>query len=535
MTLPRKRSRGRLALRLERAKLFLAQFCKSRGLGVSGSLSWWPTLWRMGCGRLAATGRGCYGRRLGGSFLFLVLTGGLGAEADDLPREVVLSDEVELEQAADAILEQFREAGYPAVDVTAEENEAGERVIKSEVLPFAGLDVEGTSSRVKMAAGRFFEDLVGEEIYMPELKRRLERFHRSPMHVAWVGLNQSPGAENASGVSLVLNVEESVPWVGRISAANDLPNPLPRGRVGVGFDWADLGGVSGITTLELGAAAPVSAFHYLRGSQRWLLPDGREWQVGLAYSGSEVASVAGLSEAWSGRVDAGHWWEWTGEKSGDYGRWRPFLGMAFRRANNAVFFGGGSQGAIASTLQLEGAARWEREWDRTGSVRVLGRVLGSVVGEQDDYEQLRRGAEPRHLLGRLQVAGRYRLTKSWQLQGLFLAQWATDPVLQADQMPLGGVGGVRGLPELSLLVDSGVIGRMTVERDLPIMQEIHQTIGCFFDVGSGWDLALRESRSVASLGGQWAGQWQGFEGKIELAHRLDASDHAVHFRLVHRF
>jgi hemolysin activation/secretion protein len=141
----------------------------------------------------------------------------------------------------------------------------------------------------------------------------------------------------------------------------------------------------------------------------------------------------------------------------DY-RHRLVFGVDQQLFDNDVSFSGlpvgVDVGAVPVSLRYEGA--WERPWGNAGFF-VEGVHNIEVGSDNNDaaYEANRAGADPQWNLARFGAEARYRLPKDFSLRGVFVGQFAGEPLIPGEQFGMGGANSVRGFRERVVTGDDG--------------------------------------------------------------------------------
>jgi hemolysin activation/secretion protein len=95
----------------------------------------------------------------------------------------------------------------------------------------------------------------------------------------------------------------------------------------------------------------------------------------------------------------------------------------------------------------------------------------------------------------------------------------------SERMPVGGSAGVMGYPSGELIGSNAALARVELAQILPAWaQGLDSSWSVFTDWGQAAAAkplsALDERRSIRDIGLGWAGNYQGFMFKAQVAHRL---------------
>ncbi len=107
------------------------------------------------------------------------------------------------------------------------------------------------------------------------------------------------------------------------------------------------------------------------------------------------------------------------------------------------------------------------------------------------YEQLRIGAKPRYLYGRLAVGDIIQLPGDFEFSALLRLQASTDPLLPSEQFGLGGSDTVRGYLERVFLADDALCANIELRTPpMSLFPSVKNELRflAFVDYGRGWNL-----------------------------------------------
>ncbi len=154
--------------------------------------------------------------------------------------------------------------------------------------------------------------------------------------------------------------------------------------------------------------------------------------------------------------------------------------------------------------------------------------------------------DARFLVWLLQAQAAHRFDRTGiELLGRIDAQLASEPLLPAEQMALGGASSVRGYPENQLVRDSGVL--LSAEVRVPLWSYSDGTprlqVAPFLDLAQAWNSG-RETPDPRWIGGaglalRWQvvrgvmaeAAWAGRLSRVERAEDHGLQDAGVHLRL----
>lgn len=182
-------------------------------------------------------------------------------------------------------------------------------------------------------------------------------------------------------------------------------------------------------------------------------------------------------------------------------------------------------------------------------------ALGGRYGSAAQFEAVRAGALRRYLSLRLNLFGGLALPNGWQMQGRLNSQYSPDALVSGEQLGLGGAHSVRGYEEREIVGDSGFFGALELHGP-DLSKRLSGIFGerafnlhllGFTDLGrvrNQGDLPCRGAQtscSVASLGLGARLSAGPLQVRLDLARalragqRTAANDLAVHFLVNYSF
>ncbi|MGJ8697863.1 MAG: ShlB/FhaC/HecB family hemolysin secretion/activation protein [Verrucomicrobiaceae bacterium] len=456
---------------------------------------------------------------------------------NEVPDREVLEEAVaqarDADGAADAILIHYHDRGFPAVGVEVVD-ERGRRRAVIEVARFGKVWLGEGPERTEKVAGEFFGELSGSPVDRKVLAGMLEDFHANPLHRVVPKLQPS---EDGVRVNALLQIEQSEAQRFSAGYLDTGANPLPRERVWVRGEFADLFGRSTLTSAQVSSAFDPGEFHAVQLGTRFFQRGNQELGFDLSYSGASGFSVGGF-DAYSWQ--AGVSWE-RGEAE-----WRGWertttAGFSYRKSNNALEFGAATARGLADVFQVRVGQEWERR-DEGAETQVQADLIASPggtssAGDDAAHQSLRPGARAEYLMARAGLWHRRDLPKGWDAVVHAAGQWSSDPVLQADQIALGGASGLRGLPEQFALGDEGYFGGVEIRTPvLEVAGDWKVRPSVFLQAGETFNLVTGGSTSAVTsgLGIQVAGG-EGLRASVHAGWRLDSGGSELHTQLTWKF
>ena len=132
---------------------------------------------------------------------------------------------------------------------------------------------------------------------------------------------------------------------------------------------------------------------------------------------------------------------------------------------------------------------------------------------------------------------RQDLAQGWDLVANLAGQWSGNPVLQADQIALGGASGLRGLPEQFALGDSGILGGIELRTPVIDMNSDWKLRpSLFLQSGKTFDQVSNTESSATTAGiGIQIGHDDSLRASFHSGWRLDQGGAEIHSQLTWKF
>lgn len=137
-----------------------------------------------------------------------------------------LTDAPDADSAADALLQHYQNAGYPATSVEVEDLN-GQRIVTVGVARFGKLWLSEGPPHTQKVATVHFGRLSNRFVSQPELAASLKSFHANPLHRAVPQLQPS---QDGISVDALLKIEQSAPSQFSAGYLDTGARPLPRDR-----------------------------------------------------------------------------------------------------------------------------------------------------------------------------------------------------------------------------------------------------------------------------------------------------------------
>jgi hemolysin activation/secretion protein len=438
-----------------------------------------------------------------------------------------------LNEISRAVILRYRDQDHPLVDVVVPEQQVDNGVVQIAVVEFK-------LGRVRVEGNHWFASdvLAGEVSLEPG-----DAIVGSRLLIDQAVLNANPvrqvdviyeRGQEAGSTDIVLKTTDRLPL--RVYAGFDDAGPPALGtdRYNVGFTWANVFGLDHQFSYQFTASSDIlsgnpaipgrpDAPRFEAHAFNYTLP--LPWSDQLTIFGLYARAVPRLAEEFD---QLGL----TGQASLRYTLRLPPLGRVtqelqfgydFKTTNNNLAFGGFEVSANVSEIDqavAQYSAALKDSYGSTSATAILYAAPGGITGGNNnaDFVSQRPGASSRYVYGQLTLE---RLTEIprvgplppglvWAIKGTL--QEATAPLLASEQLPLGGVGSVRGYDPYTVIGDEGFLlsnelrlpsfSAVGLGRDEPWLDRLQPFV--FSDVGHAASLEAQpgepSNATLASVG-----------------------------------
>ncbi|MDR5752813.1 MULTISPECIES: ShlB/FhaC/HecB family hemolysin secretion/activation protein [unclassified Caballeronia] len=391
----------------------------------------------------------------------------LAGFAPDLGRPLSFGRLAEIRRA---VVQRYRDAGLPLVDVYAPEQDVSSGVVHITVASYR-------LGQVVVRGNRHFSSALlagemplesGATIRESDVASGLSMLNANPYRT--VDVVYAPGeAENTTNV--VLQTEDRFPL--RVSAGYDnagVPQ-LGRDRFFAGFDYGNLFG------LDQQIAYQATASNDLFGGNPYI--EGRTnrprfvahalnysaplpWQDRIELFGVYAQSTPRLPDSYgqtgiSAQMSFRYDW-----RLAPLDGWQQQIqfGYDFKRSNNDLEFGGFQVFNSNTHIHQFVFAYDVNRLDALGQARANATLVlspGRLDGDNQDeaFDTARHGATPRYAYLQLSAQRDVTIGPGFALWGRGMFQWTPDTLLPSEEMGLGGESSVRGYDPYVVQGDRG--------------------------------------------------------------------------------
>ncbi|CAD6553156.1 hypothetical protein LMG24235_05201 [Paraburkholderia sabiae] len=420
--------------------------------------------------------------------------------AADLDKPLTFGRLAEIRQA---VIERYRHAGKPLVDVYVPEQDISSGVVHIDVAEFK-------LGRVRANGNRYFSSTLleremplvsGDPILQTQVSRGLAVLNANPYRR--VDAIFAPG-EATNTTDVVLQTDDRLPLRANVGYDNQGVPSLGRDRFFAGLGYGNLFGLDQQIAYQFTASNDffsgnpdiegrtnrarfmAHAFSYV-APLPWL--DSIELFGVYAQSTPRLPNTygqTGISAQFSARYD------WRLPSTGDWTQLIQF-GYDFKRSNNDLEFGG-FQVFNSNTHIHQFVAVYDISQQKdTGTAHAAATFVaspGGLDGDNSDaaFNTARQGATSRYTYLQLTGSDAFALGKGFTLAANGTFQWTPDTLLPSEEIGLGGESSVRGYDPYVVLGDRGWYAQTELRTPAFALgtNDVLVQPFAFFDAGRVW-------------------------------------------------
>lgn len=418
----------------------------------------------------------------------IVVTGNTLVDTPELRQAVVhfigsgksLDD---LSAARKALLDAYARAGYELVTIDYDESgsRGGVHRFRVREVRVERVRVTGTQALEESAVRAQLPSLSEEATpKLGQLSRELFLFNDNPGRNAIIDY----AAAGEGKVNAEVRVTEGPQSRFALNYNNTGSAQTGRSRVTLSGSHYNLFGASHQASFSLGTS-PEEPEKVLQLGLSYAIPLpglGDLFSVSASHSRvkvgtvADVFNVAGESDAWNVRymrnlhrtAEARHVLE---------------FGYDERRYRDLIDFFGINIGASVTAKPVSLGYRMQQYWPGQAvqfGLTWLQNLSGGRRNDDDAYAASRFGADANWSAVQFEAGWQRALQGEWVLSGRLSGQYASEPLIGAEQFGLGGAGAIRGFGEREGAGDRGIRG--SVEVTTPIIAGSHRFVA-FVDAG----------------------------------------------------
>lgn len=437
-----------------------------------------------------------------------------------------------------AVVQRYRAAGQPLVDVYVPEQDVSDGVVKIAIAEFR-------AGRVIPKGNRYFSDALlaremplasGEPLHESDVASGLALLNANPYRR--VDVIYAPGAARDT-TDVVLQTEDRFPFRIYGGYNNDGVRDLGRDRILAGFDYGNLFGIDARIGYQMTASNDLLSGNpdiegrpdrprYIAHAFNAVAP--LPWLDRLELFGVFAQSTPRLPDSYGQTgisAQISFRYDWRLPPLDHAGAWQQQvqLGYDFKRSNNDLEFGG-FQVFNANTHIHQFVIAYDLlKSDASGDTHLNASLFVSPGyfdsnSNEEAYDAARLGATPRYQYMQLSAQRDMPLGKSgFSVAARGLVQWTGTTLLPSEELGLGGDATVRGYEPYAAQGDRGwnlqtELRAPAISAGIAAMQPF-----VFFDAGHVWNRIAEfgevNNASLASVGAGirvQAGRFVSFRG-----------------------
>jgi hemolysin activation/secretion protein len=437
-----------------------------------------------------------------------------------------------------AVVQRYRAAGQPLVDVYVPEQDVSDGVVKIAIAEFR-------AGRVIPKGNRYFSDALlaremplasGEPIHESDVASGLALLNANPYRR--VDVIYAPGAARDT-TDVVLQTEDRFPFRIYGGYNNDGVRDLGRDRILAGFDYGNLFGIDARIGYQMTASNDLLSGNpdiegrpdrprYIAHAFNAVAP--LPWLDRLELFGVFAQSTPRLPDSYGQTgisAQISFRYDWRLPPLDHAGAWQQQvqLGYDFKRSNNDLEFGGFQVFNANTHIHQLVIAYDLLKSDASGDTHLNASLFVSPGyfdsnSNEEAYDAARLGATPRYQYMQLSAQRDMPLGKSgFSVAARGLVQWTGSTLLPSEELGLGGDATVRGYEPYAAQGDRGwnlqtELRAPAISAGIAAMQPF-----VFFDAGHVWNRIAEfgevNNASLASVGAGirvQAGRFVSFRG-----------------------
>jgi hemolysin activation/secretion protein len=456
------------------------------------------------------------------------------------------TDEAELGQLADIVVEHLRQRHWPVSLVTVWDEDdglsKGDVSLQVQQGKLGDIAIFGGSKRRQRAVAERLKDIANQPLNGLQIQRRLDSLAFSP----WLACtSQAVPSHALDTANLVLTLHDEFPIHGFASYENNGVEPLGENRYTIGIEWLNAFALG--QDLSLMAISADDPDTLLMFAANWRIP--LPWRNELRFSGyysetnstAEVLTIPLNVNGITWEANARYIVPW---RLGDHWRSEWSLGFDYKRFDTGFTFG--STAVLGDTTGV-GTLVIGNQWFYDTAQNHARFAIEAAHGEpgwakgqnEDEFEELVPGASPRFTILRADASFQHDFNNQMQTALRFGGQWADGPLLPSEELGLASVYAVRGYPERSIRASRGAWASLEVRSPPWQPFKSHFKLRALAFTDGGWsadDNAITETLASAGLGLR-AELTQHLQLRCDLAFPLSESedDFRVHLAAVLKF
>jgi hemolysin activation/secretion protein len=376
-------------------------------------------------------------------------------------------------KAAEALEKAYKDAGYGTIFVDIPEQSVDEGIVRLRV-------TEGKLDRIRVKNERYVsgrriraalpELVPGETPRLPTFQKELSELNGRSPDVAVTPVLKA-GREPGT-VDLDLNVQDKLPLHASVEANNRYSPDTVHDRVALSVSYDNLWQLNHSLSLQYQTAPARTKDARIEAASYLMRPEGAHsiWAFSFIHTSSDVATIGTLGVLGKGSIYGIRWIEPL--VNTDAASHSITLGVDYKDFGETVRLSG-SPGIDTPIRYLHWSGQYSGDWrlpaTSIGFTGGVGFGIRDLINKPEDFEAKRFDAPANYFYLRSTGQVLQGLPKGFALLARYDGQWSPVPLIDNEQLALGGLDTVRGYLEAEVLGDYGIAG--TLELHSPVLGE----------------------------------------------------------------
>lgn len=376
-----------------------------------------------------------------------------------------------VKKASEALEKAYKDAGYGTIFVDIPEQSVDEGIVRLRV-------TEGRLDRVRVkneryVAGRRIRAALpaivpGETPHLPTLQKELSDLNARSPDVAVTPVLKA-GREPGT-VDLDLDVKDNLPLHASIEDNNRYSPDTTHNRLAVAVSYDNLWQLNHSLSLQYQTAPARTSDAQIEAVSYLIRPEGDHsiWAFSFIHTSSDVATIGTLGVLGKGSIYGIRWIDPL--VNTDAASHSITLGVDYKDFAESVNLED-SPGLDTPIKYIHWSGEYSGSWrlpsTAIGLTGGVGFGIRGLVAKPEDFEAKRFDAPADYFYLRSTGQVLQGLPKGFALLVRYNGQWSPVPLIDNEQLALGGLDTVRGYLEAEELGDYGIAG--TIELHSPML------------------------------------------------------------------
>ncbi|MGH8208036.1 MAG: ShlB/FhaC/HecB family hemolysin secretion/activation protein [Steroidobacteraceae bacterium] len=375
-----------------------------------------------------------------------------------------------VKKASEALEKAYKDAGYGTIFVDIPEQSVDSGIVRLRV-------TEGRLDRIRVKGERYVSGrqiraalpalVPGETPHLPAFQQELTVLNaRTPDVVVTPVLKagREPGT-----VDLDLDVKDTLPLHASVEVNNRYSPDTTPNRVALSASYDNLWQLNHSLSLQYQTAPARTADAKIEAASYLIQPEGAHsiWAFSFIHTSSDVATLATLGVLGKGSIYGIRWIDPL--VNTDAAAHSITLGLDYKTFGEDVRLSG-SPGLDTPIKYLHWSAQYSGSWrlpaTAVGFTGGLGFGIRDLINKPEDFESKRFDAPAGYFYLRSTGQVLQALPKGFAVLVRYNGQWTPNPLIDNEQLALGGLDTVRGYLEAETLGDYGLAGTLEVHSPM---------------------------------------------------------------------